>query len=320
MMKNRYSFSQTESCMTHGRGRPFLTFRTVVFVLILLLTSIGTVSAVAGTTWTQATAHAGWSGRTAHSAVLYNNKIWVLGGFNNSGVCNDTWNSPDGGTTWILVNASPGWQARFEQSALVFNNQMWVLGGDSGNGMNAAFSNDVWKSSDGNMWTQVSVGPWPARYGFGAVVFNGKMWILGGDVGGSMANDVWSSSSDGGSWTEVITSAPWTPRENLNAVVYDNRIWVFGGDTGQFGNYLNDTWYSYDGISWTEANASQDGRPVLPPAPRYSTTRCGSWEGRLTNPRPSAIIMMNGTRRTVSSGRRVRRLPHGLQGMARLSL
>jgi hypothetical protein len=72
----------------------------------------------------------------------------------------------------------------------VFNGQIWVLGGWGG-----SYFNDVWSSSDGTNWTQVTpVASWGARSQFPAVVFNGQIWVLGGYNGGIL-NDVWSSSS-----------------------------------------------------------------------------------------------------------------------------
>ena len=72
---------------------------------------------------------------------------------------------------------------------------MWLIDG--------ARLSDVWTSTDGAAWTAVpQVAPVPARYGARALVFDGKLWILGGYGGdlGTQLNDVWSST-DGATWT-----------------------------------------------------------------------------------------------------------------------
>jgi hypothetical protein len=66
---------------------------------------------------------------------------------------------------------------------------MWVLGGRDNGGL----LNDVWSSSDGVAWAQAtSAAPWNARASFGALVFNGQLWVMGGYYGGWF-NDVWST-------------------------------------------------------------------------------------------------------------------------------
>jgi len=84
------------------------------------------------------------------------------------------------------------------------------------------------------------------------VVFNDKMWILGGQ-GTTNKNDVWFSE-DGVTWTEAVSNAPWSDRVYHSAVVFDDKIWVMGG--AGVGVYMNDVWYSSDGVNWTNATLS----------------------------------------------------------------
>jgi hypothetical protein len=73
------------------------------------------------------------------------------------------------------------------------------------------------------------------------VVFDGKMWVLGGDrifEGPSIAyNDVWCSS-DGVNWTESDNNADWSARGGHASVVHDGKMWVLGGGD------KNDVWYT----------------------------------------------------------------------------
>ena len=66
--------------------------------------------------------------------------------------------------------------------------------------------------------TQTASGRWLARYNYTAVVFDGKMWVLGGDF----QNDVWWSSN-GASWTEITASNHWSARYGHIAVVFDEQ-------------------------------------------------------------------------------------------------
>jgi hypothetical protein len=110
--------------------------------------------------------------------------------------------------------------------------------------------NDVWSSTDGISWTDVTdSAPWPPRMGHSLVVYDDKMWVLGGgDHSGLTLNDVWYSS-DGENWTCADSSAGWTARESQYAAVMNNTIWILAGRSAA-GNCFNDVWrMSNQGIS-----------------------------------------------------------------------
>ena len=55
---------------------------------------------------------------------------------------------------------------------------MWVIGGISNSG--SAYD-DVWSSSDGINWTEVTGNAgWSGPYGHASLVYDNKMWGLGG--------------------------------------------------------------------------------------------------------------------------------------------
>lgn len=119
---------------------------------------------------------------------------------------------------------------------------MWVIGGaTTTNGTTWNCSSDVWSSSDGITWTQETAN---AAFGLRAahtsVVYNNKMWVIGGMNGTSYKDDIWSSS-DGVTWTQVTAAAGFSPRENHTSVVFNDKMWVIAG----FNNsYLHDVWWS----------------------------------------------------------------------------
>jgi hypothetical protein len=93
--------------------------------------------------WTQATDSAGWSAR-AGQAVVFDNKMWMLGGVGNGDTLkNDVWYSING-IDWILATDSAGWSKRAGHASEVFDNKMWVLGGVNEQGWKI----DVWDKLD----------------------------------------------------------------------------------------------------------------------------------------------------------------------------
>ena len=207
-----------------------------------------------------------WNVRRNHSALVFDNKIWVLGGRERNTDYNDVWWSNDG-AAWTDANArgpeegDEHWTNRFAHTVVVFDEKMWVLGGGN---IRREFKNDVWSSSDGISWTKATdSAAWPVRYYHTSVVFDNKMWVLGGwDNSFSSLNDVWWSS-DGANWTNANARGPampdtdpveygehWSERFNYAAVVFKNKIWVLGGDQ------KNDVWSSSDGTNWTKVTDS----------------------------------------------------------------
>lgn len=104
------------------------------------------------------------------------------------------------------------------------------------------------------------------RDGAGALVWSGKMWLLGGwnpadktHFPRTCNNEVWSSK-DGAAWTlekantfldaSFDHSRDWEGRHTAGYVVFKDRMWIVGGDANQ-GHYQNDVWNSADGKSWT---------------------------------------------------------------------
>ncbi len=152
---------------------------------------------------------------------------------------------------WTQSSTGATWSGRYT-TALVFNNQLWVLGGLS---YNFVTGSDVWRSSDGANWTQVTANVgWGGKNNHAAIVWNNKIGVMGGqNSGGAVQNDVWYSS-DGVNWTQATAHAAWSARHHFGAVVYNNKMWIFGGSDGSA--LKNDVWYSTDGINWTQATAS----------------------------------------------------------------
>lgn len=230
--------------------------------------------AVGSVSWDRVTANAGFHVRDSAGELVFNNKMWILGGWYNSSQpsLRDVWSSADG-EHWTCVNASAPWIHGEHPVALAFDNKMWVMSGwCNGRLPGANAGNQVWHSSDGASWTQATAAaPWTARIGAAGAVLGGKMWILGGvqgygsDSTNTPLSDVWSSSN-GVDWQQATANAPWAGRGFHQVLAYDNKLWVLGG-----GNYYydrservgsNDVWSSADGVNWIRAteHAAWDAR------------------------------------------------------------
>lgn len=142
--------------------------------------------------------------------------------------------------------------------------------------------------------------PWTARDGGGLVALGSDLYMLGGwnsQAGylfngntSKTTNEVWKSSDQGLTWTNILAGAytypnttRWTPRHFAGWVVQDNLIYVIGSDpfNGPAGYYnlgtgpgTSDVWSSPDGVNWTlVTNAAPWGPRIL--------HMCASFQGNL---------------------------------------
>ena len=256
----------------------------------------------------------GWAGRAGLQAVELRNRLYILGGrtpnptqFNPFGsiLWDDVWESDDLGRSWTRVAAGPVanpqdpdtiWPARGYFQAVSKENAMYVIGGQDFSLApnpncppapapcppfvpNSNFFNDVWRSTDGANWQQLTANaPWEGRAGLSAIVFKGWIYVLGGGKGDDVAiggsgrelfDDVWRSR-DGENWELVTDDAPWAARAGAAVVEKDGHIYLLGGEDGFLCQpgiggldcpYFNDVWRSQDGASWELVTASAGWSP-----------------------------------------------------------
>ena len=244
-----------------------------------------------------------WSPRADHASTNFQGRLWVLGGQLSPAASTPTFTATISGgvvtgvtanfnglgysptyPTTITLSVSGGGGSGASVQATISNqsiSNISVLSGGSGYTSPPNVTtpstpwgvmNDVWSSVDGVNWTQITgIAPWGQRIGAKAIVFNSKMWIMGGTTsvqGAGTASDfgytdVWSSS-DGVNWTQTSTAA-WPGRWNFGLTIFNNSMWVCGG-FGQNNSNTNagvypttaysDCYYSPDGISWVTTTTS----------------------------------------------------------------
>jgi hypothetical protein len=228
-----------------------------------------------GFVWGAATTSAAFPGRDFPTGIVYNNTMWLIGGYNTANnYLNDVWSSTDGASwTNVLPNLTGGSSTQFlgrvNHTSLVYNNAMWVIGG--ANGLTTGNLNDVWTSTNGSTWTQkasaASANIFPARNSHTSVVFNNTMWVIGGFGTPSpyFLNDVWAST-DGANWYEATAGAAFSARQGHASLVFNNAMWVIGGQSNS--SYLNDVWTSTNGVNWTQVLAYSAGGSATQFTPR----------------------------------------------------
>ncbi len=87
-----------------------------------------------GISWDSINASPPWRERLFVNIAAFDNKLWVLDGYNN-GDLNDVWYSSDG-STWNQLSNTP-WPARHAASVVVFDSSLWITAG--------RLWNDVWR-------------------------------------------------------------------------------------------------------------------------------------------------------------------------------
>jgi dihydrofolate reductase len=221
-----------------------------------------------GKTWTEVRADGeagGFLSGINFSMVVYDEKMWVIGGVGRTGWLNSVYNSEDG-KTWTPVRAdgdAGGFIVRSWHSSVVFDDgsgeKMWVIGGFNPPGGGAI--NDAWSSTNGKTWTTETTTIGGTRYAHQSVVHDRKMWIIGGTDVSNRFIDRIQSSTNGKTWNVVTDKAAFKERANLTSVVFDDgdgkKMWVIGGNTqGTVDTRLNDVWSSTDGVTWAESTVT----------------------------------------------------------------
>ncbi|MFC1523023.1 kelch repeat-containing protein, partial [Elusimicrobiota bacterium] len=174
----------------------------------------------------------GAESKYAHTSVVLNNKVYIIGGiFNNSGGLSANIYSAD-----IDGNGSLGSWTELNSTAEVINNRLYVLGGnDSGGGKSDIVYSDI--NTDGSL--AATPATWnlaympTIRYMHASVVYNNRIYIIGGYDGSNTLGSVYFAqvNPDGslGDWTQTTSLPGGALRMNHTSTLFNNRIYVIGG-------------------------------------------------------------------------------------------
>lgn len=160
--------------------------------------------------------------------------------------------------SWEQVGASSSLPHAIFYAAASFKGALWIIGGYDGNAATA----EVWKSTDGLVWTRVvEKAPWSARSGAKTVVFKDHLYLIGGGIiDGAQANDVWSTA-DGKTWRQETTAiAPEKPT-GYTPIVFNDSIWLVGANRS--GEFRSEMLVSHDGKTWVPQTAPWSPRGAV---------------------------------------------------------
>lgn len=199
-----------------------------------------------GKIWETVAERSNLPNRVFYGAVVFKDKIWLIGGWDGKKYYNDIWNSADG-VNWTRIAENSDWSPRTPSVTVVFKDKIWVMGGgviDGEKNDNPNSYKEVWTSENGKTWTPVKTNS-TRKWRGNPVVFDNKLWLAGANRGGTFESAVWVSE-DGTNWKEL--SAPWSPRGAVAVWVFDNKLYLTGGKSSHVENgetkfvYSNDVW------------------------------------------------------------------------------
>lgn len=196
--------------------------------------------------WTETTAAVPWTGRGFHCALVFDRKLWVLGG---SPLNNEVWSTSsvlEG--PWYQQPHVP-WSPRAAHACAVHEVMTNATAGDVTRvkslflmgGWRETSLHDVWRMDADGRWTLlVDAAPWEARAWFSLVSFDSRtsgdvqlgprLWVLGGGLVGKGVekmypfSDAWYTRN-GLEWTAAsssatgISTAEWSLVDQSNAQV-----------------------------------------------------------------------------------------------------
>lgn len=258
-----------------------------------------------GVHWELVNANPAFSPRAFHNLIVFNNRLWLIGGGTRNTYYSEVWSS-DNGIHWQRVNVTGGLQTDSNSEVTIFNEQLFVTRG-----------NLLWHSSDGIHWQRTTL-PLTLSDTHSLTVFNNQLWINTLNNNPNYLQDGIWHSPNGSNWTKIesqldypytrrgaitefegklvfiggfgssasIYQPYWSPdglnwirntpgsvyeRSSPEVEVFNNRLWLFGGKEIYEADY-SDIWLSDDGAYWRQ---------------RYSTPRA-------VNGLESQVVINNG--------------------------
>jgi len=171
--------------------------------------------------------------RFFYHPFVFEDKLWIIGGEDKNSKYADIWNSEDG-IHWVKQKDQLPFGKRSGSVVVQLKHKLYLL------------NNDVWSSTDGLNWQKETdaIVPGEQIFGYSALVYDEKIWLLGCNRNGQFSSQV-LVSKDGKKWQGM--DAPWSPRGGIAATVHQDKIFMTGGKYGGTPDhtefiYSNDLW------------------------------------------------------------------------------
>jgi hypothetical protein len=99
--------------------------------------------------------------RMGHACVLFEDSLWVVGGYNNGTAYRDVWQGKEnqqGQLEWSPLQSRCAWEGRLNPAAATWKNEngspeVWIYGGSTQ--PQSPPMRDFWSSTDGNTWQKL---------------------------------------------------------------------------------------------------------------------------------------------------------------------
>lgn len=181
------------------------------------------------------------SPRTDHTAVLYENSMYVFAGYDGKNRFNDLRECNLTTFEWTLL-AQNGTVplTRFGHTSVVHNHNMYIFGGWDGHDT----LDDLYQYSfASNIWYELRrvIGPRPnPRYRHSCVVYDGSLFIFGGvDKQQQRYNDLYEFHIQKREWSSKrVTGQIPSSRTFHRALIHDDEMYILGGFDGRRQNDL----------------------------------------------------------------------------------
>lgn len=205
-----------------------------------------------GIDWTRVTTDARIPDSSAITATDYQGKLWAVGFWSQ------LFSSPDG-INWTTAAVDVPGPIDFEQLVGMPDRLLLILSVRQ----SVTPHHEVWQTTDGSQWTQVSPStPFNLYDALRVVRFGGKIWVFGVSNTDPTVEEAWWTT-DGASWTQATATPAFAPLSGYQVIAYANKLYTVGGyrDAIPVGAAVNEVWESADGVTWTQLPASA----TLPP-------------------------------------------------------
>lgn len=172
---------------------------------------------------------------SAGAVVVFKGKMFVFE--ENPGGVRRVFSSTNG-RSWHLENSSAFSTIQRGRPIVYKNTLYYVVGRNTYHSTTPGAIHDIYKSTNGRDWSTLNRGsvPFPTTtiFGglnwFGMVVFEDKMWIIGGATANGTPHDseIWYSS-DMIRWTKYKGTVPFGWMRDHTAITFNDRIFLMGG-------------------------------------------------------------------------------------------
>mmetsp|Transcript_8304 Transcript_8304/g.16372 ORF Transcript_8304/g.16372 Transcript_8304/m.16372 type:complete len:738 (+) Transcript_8304:1846-4059(+) len=170
--------------------------------------------------------------RTDHSLTLYNNSLYVFGGYDGNRRFNDLRQFSLSTNVWRNLTSEQSPDSRFGHTAVECKDKMIVFGGWNGHDT----LNEVWSFSFlTTRWSRViTTGFIPPRYRHSAILVGNSMFVFGGvNKDQQRFNDVFELNVNLKHWIRVDASGTIpTARTFHRAVLFEGYMYILGGFDG----------------------------------------------------------------------------------------